>query len=153
MASSTDSAVILLSIFPEFADAILRGEKRVEFRKPKVCASASHILVYSTSPDMRIVGYFEVKKVHRASPRLLWKRFGKVGTISRDAFFSYYAGHDEAIGFEVGSVWRFKRPKSLGAVQRGLKPPQSFTYLPSTILERLRRWSEPAGIDADLVPA
>ena len=99
MASSTDSDVILLSIYPEFAEAILRGEKRIEFRKSRVCASASHVLVYSTSPDMRLVGYFEVKKIHRASPQSLWKRFGKVGTISRDAFFSYYAGHDEAVGF------------------------------------------------------
>jgi len=143
MASSTNWNVILLSILPRFANAILRGEKQMEFRKTSICKSATHVLVYSTSPEMRLLGLFEVLNVHIDSPEALWRRFGKVGKINRRDFFDYYDGYNQAVGLEVGKVWKFSRPLELRVVRKDLRPPQSFTYIPTPALERLRRWISP----------
>jgi predicted transcriptional regulator len=130
--------VILLSIFPEFAKAILRGEKKVEFRKPAVRTVPTHVVIYSTSPQMEVVGYFEVKKVHRYSPRTLWNRFGHVGAIARHEFFRYYDGHTEAVCFEVGQVWTLTEPLPLKDIDSRLSPPQSFSYLPPRAWQKVR---------------
>jgi predicted transcriptional regulator len=141
MARTANGDVILLSIYPEYAKAILRGVKKVEFRKPSVCTSASHVLIYATSPCMQVLGFFEIKQVHCLSPRRLWQKFGRVGVISQHDFFEYFEGHSEAVGLEVGQVWKFERPLPLHAVRPGLKPPQAFTYIPSAAWERLRQQS------------
>jgi len=141
MACSTIDNVILLSIYPEYASAIIRGDKKVEFRKASICTNASHVLVYATSPHMRIVGFFEVRQVHRLSPQTLWRRFGKLGVIDEDDFFKYFEGHAEAIGLEVGKVWRFEKPLPLQSVRRGMKPPQAFSYVSPEVWRRLKRYS------------
>jgi predicted transcriptional regulator len=138
VAKAENQDVILLSIFPQFAQAILRGEKKVEFRKPTIRATVTHVVIYATSPQMRVVGFFEVKEVHRHSPRKLWERFGRVGSITRRDFFRYYDGHNEAICFEVGHVWILEQPLPLEAIHRRLSPPQGFRYLPLAAWEKVR---------------
>ena len=50
----------LLSIKPEYAEKILKGEKLVEFRIVAFAQEVSKIFIYATSPVCRIVGEFEV---------------------------------------------------------------------------------------------
>ena len=51
---------ILLSIDPEHVENILLGIKRFEFRKVRCKSEVDKIIIYSTSPVMRVVAEAEV---------------------------------------------------------------------------------------------
>jgi predicted transcriptional regulator len=55
--------IALLSIHPKYAHSILNGDKLVEFRKTKFKKPVKYCLIYSTSPDQKIIGFFEIKKI------------------------------------------------------------------------------------------
>ena len=59
MAAKANKDVILLPIFPKYAQAIFEGTKKVEFRKLNIPQTISHVVVYSTAPTQKIIGYFE----------------------------------------------------------------------------------------------
>lgn len=51
---------VLLSIKPRFAEAILDGRKKYEFRKNKFSEKDINcVYIYSTSPIRKIVGIFK----------------------------------------------------------------------------------------------
>ena len=50
---------ILLSIKPEYVDRILAGTKKYEYRKRLARSNSSVLLVYSTSPVMKVVAKVE----------------------------------------------------------------------------------------------
>ena len=62
---------LLMSINPEHVENILSGEKRYEFRKTRCKEHVDTILIYSTSPVMKIVGEVEVKGIIKDSPNCL----------------------------------------------------------------------------------
>ena len=72
MASESQSGVVLLPIKPEYANAIFTGEKRVEFRKKEFGRPVSHIVVYSSSPEKKVLGYFKISFVDVANPMTAW---------------------------------------------------------------------------------
>ena len=41
-----------MSIHPVYANAILTGDKKVEFRKRRLAADVTHVLVYATAPEI-----------------------------------------------------------------------------------------------------
>ena len=51
---------ILLSIKPEYVDRILAGTKKYEYRKRLARSNSSVLLVYSTSPVMKVVAKVEI---------------------------------------------------------------------------------------------
>ena len=54
---------ILLSINPNHVENILNGTKRYEFRKRVCKRHVDKILIYSTTPVMKVVGEAEVEDV------------------------------------------------------------------------------------------
>jgi predicted transcriptional regulator len=83
-----------MSIHPEFAEAILNGEKTVEFRKRRIAEDVTHIAIYVTQPVSAIVGVFEVEGQLTTSPRRLWRAFHDAAGISRRHFFEYFGARD-----------------------------------------------------------
>jgi predicted transcriptional regulator len=120
------------------------GEKRVEFRKVLFKRTVSHVIVYATSPVMKVIGAFEVSQVEAAPPAELWRKYRQVGGIERDEFFAYFSGRTSGIALHVGVVLPLKNPLRLDQLAPDLVPPQSFVYLKSSCLHGLRR-SEVAG--------
>jgi predicted transcriptional regulator len=117
-----------MSIHQEFADAILSGEKTVEFRKRPVASDVTHVAIYVTHPISKIVGVFEVRRQVTESPTRLWRRFRNVAGNSRQRFFEYYDGRSCGTGIEVARVHPLETPLTLGGL--GLaRPPQSYQYL------------------------
>jgi predicted transcriptional regulator len=51
---------ILLSIKPEYANKILLGTKKYEYRTRVPKSQISGIFIYSTSPVKKIIGYVKV---------------------------------------------------------------------------------------------
>ncbi len=136
---SADGSVILLSIHPRYVEAILDGRKRVEFRKSAFQRSVSRVVIYATRPVMKIVGYFEVKEVERASPENVWQRYGEVGSTDEEFFFAYYGSRQSAVAISIGDVTELDRPISLPEIDENMRPPQSFTYLPAGCWDRIAR--------------
>ena len=56
---------VLLSIKPQYADKILSGDKKFEFRRLLYKSpNVKKIIIYATSPVMRVIGEFDVATVH-----------------------------------------------------------------------------------------
>ena len=135
MGTSAPFRVVLMSIHPEYAQAILDGTKRVEFRKRALAPSVTHVVIYSTAPVQRVVGWFKIGAQHVNAPEELWNRFRDCGGVGYRDYSRYFRGKDKAVAIEVESVQRFAAPLSL---QRDLgveHPPQSFQYLNPRRLE------------------
>ncbi|MDD2468891.1 MAG: ASCH domain-containing protein [Desulfobulbus sp.] len=131
--------VIMISIHPEFAHAIFRGEKKVEFRKINIPRHVEHVVMYVTAPEGKIAGYFSVKDVVEANPSELWRKFKKVSGTTEDFFFEYYGNQDVGLGLLVDQVEVFKNPMALDQIAVGCRPPQSFTYVDNNLWRALRR--------------
>ena len=85
-------ATILLSIKPEYASAIAKGIKKVEFRKRIFSETVERAFVYSSSPVKKIIGSFLVSHIEKGIPDYIWEKYSKCGSISRDKFFDYFLG-------------------------------------------------------------
>ena len=119
---------IMLSINPEYADKILAGSKKYEFRKKLANKTVDKIMIYSTAPIMKVVGEVEVLKTISSSPSALWEYTKKSAGITRDKFRKYFKGCKVAYAYELGKVIQYNPPKELGEFNVDL-PPQSFIYL------------------------
>jgi predicted transcriptional regulator len=136
MASSTSGLTALLSIRPPFADAILEGRKRVEFRRSRFGQQVSRVVVYATRPVSAVVAVFSVGCITEGAPSSLWRQFHEVGGIDRVAFDNYYEGARHAFAIGIENVSALPEALPLETLRSGLKPPQSYCYLHPTELER-----------------
>ncbi|MFY0409028.1 hypothetical protein [Solicola sp. PLA-1-18] len=118
-----------MSIHPQYAHGILAGTKTVEFRKRRLADDVTHVVVYATAPVSAVVGAFEIEAQHTLDPTTLWETFQAVAGISRDGFFSYFAGRPHGTGIEVREAVAFDAPLSLLDDFEVKHPPQSFQYL------------------------
>jgi predicted transcriptional regulator len=121
--------IVLLSVKPEYADRILKGTKRFEFRRAAFASPVDEILLYATSPTKRIVGLFRIDSVHKGSPSSLWNRFARYAGIGRSKYFSYFAEAKRAFALQVHSTQRFLTHVDPRSVWPNFYPPQSFRYL------------------------
>jgi len=117
-----------LSIRPEFVAAILRGEKRYEFRRRIFRQPIDVIVVYATVPVRRVVAEFRVASIICDSPNALWRLTWKVAGIGRRSFFEYFRGKELGYAIEIGRVRQYRSP-FCPIAELGLRPPQSFVYL------------------------
>lgn len=141
MGKSSDSASanVLISIYQEYAEAILRGNKVIEFRKAQFPDHVTRVFLYSTSPIKRVIGHFEVEEVIRTTPKNLWSRYGRRGAIGCEDFFRYYGDSEEACGILVKNPVRYSRPLELKELDSSITVPQSFCYLNEDMLESLEK--------------
>ena len=128
MSISLNIYKILLSINPEYSSKILQGTKKYEYRRQITKRTVDEILIYSTAPDMKVVGSVKVHSVIKGTPIELWKKTEKYAGICREKFFSYFAGKTMAFAYKLGDVQPFNPPKNL--TDYNIKTaPQSFVYL------------------------
>jgi predicted transcriptional regulator len=109
-------------------NAILSGEKRVEFRKTVFKQDVKKVYIYSSAPEKKIVGYFIVGKVVEASPMILWKKFNNIGGIEKASFFNYYKGKELGYSLCIAEVNQFDKYIDPYIVIKNFTPPQSFCY-------------------------
>jgi predicted transcriptional regulator len=118
-----------MSIHPQYAQGILDGTKKVEFRKRPIAGDVTHVIVYATAPVSAVVGAFTVKAQHTQNPRTLWRRFRDVAGIAWTDFIAYYAGRTAGTGIAVGQVLQAPEPMCLRSRLGIDRPPQSFQYV------------------------
>lgn len=119
----------ILSIKPQYANAILSGEKTVEFRKAVFKKKVDRVYIYSSSPEKHIIGYFTIETIEAETPDILWQRYNKVGSINKDDFFDYYTGKQKGFAIKVKDVIAFKQPVNPKDIIENFKAPQSYMYI------------------------
>ncbi|MBJ6707862.1 ASCH domain-containing protein, partial [Campylobacter upsaliensis] len=80
----------LLSIKPEFAEAIFSGKKKFEYRKVIFKEKVKYIQVYVTKPVGKIIGEFEVEEIVKDDPVKVWKKTGKHSGIKKSFYMQYF---------------------------------------------------------------
>lgn len=122
---------VLLSVKPEYAEKILEGKKKYEFRRSIFKRNdIDKVYIYSTSPISKIIASFEIEKILKDSPEMIWKQCQKYGGISKKDFFAYFNNSDSAYAIKIGDVDSFTEPIDPYHIIQNFKPPQSFYYLP-----------------------
>ena len=119
---------VILSIKPKFAQAILSGKKRCEFRKSSFPKDVDVAVIYCTKDVGKIVGWFTVKGCMTGGPQDLWRLHGSVGGISKDEFDEYYSGSRSGVCLEIQSVHRLDPPIDPFKEFEDFTAPQSFRY-------------------------
>lgn len=120
----------LISIQPRYVEKILAGEKVLEFRRRWAAQPVDALVIYSSSPEQRIVAVAKVRTLHHGSPTHLWKLAQeKGGGVTRSELYSYFSDKHQGYAIELSWVLKGKSkidPKSLFGTFR---PPQSFHYM------------------------
>lgn len=127
-----ESKAALISVHPKYVRQILNGSKRVEFRRVWAARAITHLVLYSTSPDMKIVAILQIKKTIEANVAGLWelaKEHG--GGLTRAALREYFSSKPRGYGLIIGSVQALRTPLALSEAIPGIRPPQSYAYLTS----------------------
>lgn len=126
---------VLLSIKPKYANKIIDGEKKFEFRKIRLDKrKIEHIYIYSTSPVKKIIAKIAIGDIIEDSPKRLWKRCKKYSGITEEEFFKYYAEKDVAFAITIKNVEALEEPIDPYTKIENFTPPQSYYYLKEGIL-------------------
>lgn len=119
---------LLISIKPEFVCKILAREKLYEFRKSIFKQDVDKIFIYSSYPEKKIVGYFELNEVICESPSDLWNSFSEVSGICENDFFKYYEGKKQGFAIKIDNLHVFDEFIDMAKYDE-FKAPQSFCYV------------------------
>lgn len=121
---------ILLSIKPEYAEKILNGTKRFEYRRALYRnKDVRSVVLYATKPVGKVVGEFEVGGVIADNPESLWTSTKKHSGITKQFFMSYFENRRTAFAIKVTNPTRYDEPLSLCDLVGTSPAPQSFMYL------------------------
>ncbi|MGD0638677.1 MAG: hypothetical protein ABSA72_11635 [Nitrososphaerales archaeon] len=130
---------VLLSVRPRYAEAILAGQKKYEFRKawPRQ-KSGQKVFIYTTAPVRKIVGSFVAGNVIEDHPASLWKRYRSKGGIEEQAFFDYFGSRSIGYAIEISELEVFDVPLEPEDRIPGFVAPQSYMYIENSVDLRLR---------------
>ncbi len=128
---NSNNCDIVLSIKPEFANKIIRGQKNIEIRrkfsKKWIGAKA---LIYASSPLKHFVGEAVISEIHQSEPRKIWNTWKNEIGCSWGEYSSYCKGADKIYAILFSDVNRFKC--SIPEIQvetlinKEINPPQSY---------------------------
>lgn len=122
---------VLLSIKPKFAELILNGSKRFEFRRVQFKSTeVQRVVVYASHPVMKIVGEFKVDAVLSFPTEVLWQLTRDGAGIEKECFDRYFRGKVTGHAIKVADPKRYEVAQSLDVICRLRRPPQSFMYIP-----------------------
>lgn len=121
-------STILLSIKPEYANKIITGTKKYEFRKHLAQGNIQKIIIYSTAPEKKIIGEVEVVDTLTMKKTPLWEKTKSAAGISREKYREYFCDSSIAHAYVLGEAIKYEIPKVLADF--GLtQAPQSFVYI------------------------
>ena len=105
-------SAMLLSIKPQYAEMIIKGTKKYEFRTRKCRDDIKKIIFYATAPKSQEI----------------WKKTKFGSGIPASFFKEYYKNREVAVAYKLANVRAYETPKALK--DYGITHvPQSFIYL------------------------
>jgi len=133
---------IVISIKPHYSDKIFDGVKTIELRRrfPLSIASGATAYIYSTSPEMALVGTIKIDKVEHLVLSVLWEEHGRSASIKKADFDKYFSGLKEGFALKFSAPRRFIKPLTLPELKErfAFKAPQSFLYAKPDLQKALR---------------
>lgn len=121
---------VLLSVKPRFAEAILAGTKKFEFRRALFRSpDVETVVLYASSPVQRVIGEFRIADILSLAPSELWARTHRWSGIDRSYFDEYFREREVGFALKVENPRAYRRPLSLKHHFGITYPPQSFCYL------------------------
>ena len=135
--------MVVLSLKPRFAEAILSGVKTVELRRtvPKIVVP-TRALLYATTPVRALLGTCIITRVQTADLAVLWREHGSRSDLRYHEFERYFDGVDVGTALVLTQPQAFGRRvplQDLRAKPRGFRPPQSFAYVDTKTGDRFIR--------------
>ena len=120
---------VLLSIKPEYAEKILSGEKKYEFRRAVFKnTSIKKVVIYASSPVQKVIGEFDIDHILSLELEELWEKTSNHSGIEKSFYDQYFLGKDIGHAIKVKKVRRYR--KSFGLENFNIThPPQSYRYL------------------------
>lgn len=131
----------LFSIRPQFAQAILRGEKKFEFRT-KVCKrKLTTMFIYATKPIGMVIGEVSIETVISEEPEELWKLTHNDAGISKSEFDQYFRGREKAYAYKLRNPVAYNQGILLEDL--GIKrAPQSYCYIEDRLYPKIVKPSD-----------
>jgi len=120
---------VLLSIKPEYAEKILSGYKKYEFRKklfknPMV----KKVIIYASSPIQKVVGEFDIEYILSLEPETLWEKTERYSGVDKEFYDSYFNGKEIGHAIKVKKTKRYRKQLDLRDFDIEYAP-QSFVYI------------------------
>ncbi len=126
---------VLLSVKPKYAEEIISGKKKYEFRKSIFKREdVEKMYIYSSSPVKKIIAIVDIDGILSDSPQELWEQCQEDAGISESEFFSYFENSDIGYAIKISNVNEFATPID-PYIDKDFRPPQSFYYLPMSYLQ------------------
>ncbi|WP_051222154.1 ASCH domain-containing protein [Conexibacter woesei] len=125
--------IVLLSVRPRFAAALLDGTKTVELRRRRArIAPGTLCLLYESSPTCALVGAVRVAETETSDPEDIWSRHAPAMGLTRAEYDNYLEGAAQPCAIVVDATAKFARPIRLHELrrrQRHFVTPQSYRFL------------------------
>jgi predicted transcriptional regulator len=136
----SEERVLLISVKPQYAEAILDGTKTVELRRTRPSLpDGSLVLLYSSTPTRAVVGWAHLMRVQEGSPEEIWQAIGDAAAIDQETFDAYFHGAEAAYALELDKVVEATQPVPLSVIRSiGVQPPQSWRYLPRHVSHQIQ---------------
>lgn len=132
---------VILSIKPIYAQAIIDGTKKVEFRKKIFKRNVEKVFIYSSMPKKMIIGYFTISNIIEDSPKNLWERFKDIGGIKKNDFFEYYKNVETGFSIQIDKVVKFDKEIEPEDFIEEFCAPQSYIYIEETSKSNFQKLS------------
>ena len=129
---------VILSIKPIYAQAIIAGTKKVEFRKKIFKRRVEKIFIYSSMPKKKMIGYFTFSDIEEDTPFNLWTKFKEVGGISEKDFFEYYKNVEKGFSIKINEVVKFENEIVPEDFIEKFCAPQSYVYIEEKKLKSIK---------------
>lgn len=120
---------VLISIKPKFVEKIMTGEKTFEFRKRGFASDVRNIIIYSSSPQKRIVGYFTYSEILKGNPKEVWEVCKGESGIDEKYYTEYYIDKEAAYAIKINEFIKFKKEINPKEIWAEFTAPQSYYYL------------------------
>jgi len=124
-----------MPIKPVYADKIIDGSKKFEFRRASIKGDLTHLIIYASSPVKRIIGVAVVDGVDVSYPLETWGKTKHAAGISRKDFLEYFQGKEKAVTIILKDVLTLDRSVCPKEIENNFKVPQSFKYVQPDFLQ------------------
>ena len=125
---------VILSIRPNFCQAIFNGSKVYEYRKRVFKRTGiDRVYIYATKPICKIVGYFTIDNMIEDSVSHVWNMTHKSSGISKSFYITYFNGCDKAHAIKIKDVIKLDTPIEPKELIKDFTAPQNFMYVDSCL--------------------
>src|SRR6266511_5512245 len=127
----------LISIAPQYVEAILAGNKTVELRRRRPHMRPGHrLFLYATTPTKQIEGTVIFRGIEVRTVGGLWRQISRDAALARTSFLSYFDKCESAVAIHLAEPQPLAYPLTLQEIRRDsplFHPPRtwiSFNALP-----------------------